>query len=790
MRIGVCIPCHVSHIKYLPKCLESIENQTHHPDVVSISISETDTVPELPNYLFEVKLTISNEHQCEGKNRNIAASMIDTEIVTFFDADDIMHPQRLEIIHHAFEQNIDGFIHDNKMCAASQYRTRSINKIPWEKTSSKIYTECFSTSKDSICGRVRSEHGGSTNGHFTCKRSVWESNPYLLNYGVGVDSEYVYKFHHSGYKLGYCPDKLSYYVRDDFPIDNDLIIYDTFKMYTSKTRPHVYCKYTNSEINNVIDFLLSEKSPERLYPIYIIDQVHEFPESPSDKILYNIEQMTREEMFNRNKHRMSQPDITEIWDYSITNYNILKGYGLNIRHVPFRLSIDKIINYRDLNVDKKLYDVVFTGQVGPYRQKILDELKAKGKNVLILENDYTETRDSKIGSAKLLINIHFNESYKVFESIRCEPWLSSGFPVLSESSLDDDPRAVTVPYDTLVEKACEMLNEMKRESNLLNTKIIFYCDIDIRNPRNYDDYDSGRDIFIMDTALKYTNIGYNVTIYANSLIDRHNNILIKNIKHFNPSDEMCTCILFPPFKQELLSKINNTDNLFLYMDVDNNLEFSDSNIKHVFFNSMYIRNKYKFIPDNKVSIIYNPLSENFPEERNRYKVLCTMPWCNELLILLYDVWQYIGLNSTVTEIHIVLDMQSIPEYYNEYISEISNIPGIIIRGNLSHDELIKEKKTSLLHINLSKSIESDESVKESIEHGCIPILSSMYKKIKAIHILDEIRTEKTVNKLKSLIISFMQTPDIILDEYRTLLRFANDIYSTETLIELIDKYKK
>jgi hypothetical protein len=90
--------------------------------------------------------------------------------------------------------------------------------------------------------------------------------------------------------------------------------------------------------------------------------------------------------------------------------------------------------------------------------KILQELRDRGKEVLILDNLYTAERDVKIGKAKLLINIHYNETYRVFELVRCEPWLASGFPVLSEESIDNDPRCITAPYDQLVQKACEMLD--------------------------------------------------------------------------------------------------------------------------------------------------------------------------------------------------------------------------------------------------------------------------------------------------------------------------------------------
>ena len=41
MRIGVCIPCHEKHIKYIPQCLESIEHQTRKPDLVCIGIGST-----------------------------------------------------------------------------------------------------------------------------------------------------------------------------------------------------------------------------------------------------------------------------------------------------------------------------------------------------------------------------------------------------------------------------------------------------------------------------------------------------------------------------------------------------------------------------------------------------------------------------------------------------------------------------------------------------------------------------------------------------------------------------
>jgi hypothetical protein len=62
----------------------------------------------------------------------------------------------------------------------------------------------------------------------------------------------------------------------------------------------------------------------------------------------------------------------------------------------------------------KLYDIAFSGQYSEYRLKILDELEKKGKKIFKC-NDYSEGRDIGIGKSKLLINIHYNETYKVLE---------------------------------------------------------------------------------------------------------------------------------------------------------------------------------------------------------------------------------------------------------------------------------------------------------------------------------------------------------------------------------------
>jgi glycosyltransferase involved in cell wall biosynthesis len=105
MKIGVAIPCYYGHIHRLTNLLDSIENQTFKPDKVVISSSSTKELFETKQYSFPLEIIITEEHKNAAQNRNIAASKLnDMDYITFMDADDIMHPQRIEILLKIFQE--------------------------------------------------------------------------------------------------------------------------------------------------------------------------------------------------------------------------------------------------------------------------------------------------------------------------------------------------------------------------------------------------------------------------------------------------------------------------------------------------------------------------------------------------------------------------------------------------------------------------------------------------------------------------------------------------------------
>lgn len=107
MRIGVAIPCYKYHIDVLKRCLDSIEAQTRKPDrvVVSCSSCSPEDIPSY-SYSFPLRILTHNERKNAAENRNLAAKELEgCDVLSFFDCDDVMHPQRLQCIEEQFTQN-------------------------------------------------------------------------------------------------------------------------------------------------------------------------------------------------------------------------------------------------------------------------------------------------------------------------------------------------------------------------------------------------------------------------------------------------------------------------------------------------------------------------------------------------------------------------------------------------------------------------------------------------------------------------------------------------------------
>ena len=220
-------------------------------------------------------------------------------------------------------------------------------------------------------------------------------------------------------------------------------------------RPPVYafppCEFLIQE------FLESDKSPPRDLPIFYNYHCKNLP--PNTKLIYyNIEQLTRQNELDIILQVWFSGRIAEIWDYSAVNCEILRKYLIPCRHIPFTLTEKRLALYRPLVFVKKEYDVGFCGHLSPRRRFILEELLARGVSVFVLTAVFDGRRDRELAKCRIILNIHFADDYQIFERSRCETWLEIGVPVVSETSIDNDPRAFCFPYNTITDETVLLLS--------------------------------------------------------------------------------------------------------------------------------------------------------------------------------------------------------------------------------------------------------------------------------------------------------------------------------------------
>lgn len=119
LRVSIVIPCHWSHFPLLENLLDCYSHQSVLPDEVVISLSEVGRVSlslvdalEQKPWPYTVKLLRHSGAYPPGRNRNEACAQSSGELVICQDADDLPHPQRVEIVKYLFERyQIEHLLH-------------------------------------------------------------------------------------------------------------------------------------------------------------------------------------------------------------------------------------------------------------------------------------------------------------------------------------------------------------------------------------------------------------------------------------------------------------------------------------------------------------------------------------------------------------------------------------------------------------------------------------------------------------------------------------------------------
>jgi len=214
MKIGVAIPTHHPDLQYLNRCLKSIESQTYKPSLVSISASSSDELQlkeYLKEYSFPLIYVTSKEKQNAAKNRNIAANLLldkeQVDVISFFDSDDEMYPNRLEYIVKGIENSdfiVHNFVHlksnsDHKDRTHDDYICFENEMIP-----NPGWHGCLTKSTKGL---------DFAHGHVSVTSNVWKNEKFReeKEFLYKEDSEYCKRLCLKNYKGSYLKTQLSKY---------------------------------------------------------------------------------------------------------------------------------------------------------------------------------------------------------------------------------------------------------------------------------------------------------------------------------------------------------------------------------------------------------------------------------------------------------------------------------------------------------------------------------------------------------------------------------------------------
>jgi len=211
--IGVAIPCYVNHFSLLPSLIENISKSTLRPDHIAVSCSSwthnnrTDTVYDgIP-----VSIQYSTKRLNQATNRNIAGGMLRTQLISFIDADDLMHPSRLEYVVRAFKE---GPYH----AMYHSYASEPIGEYskPFESVGEYdlVSTPSIVSNPNAIGILVGTTPHPIHHAHVTVRRDVFNRFKFDERWEVyrTEDSLYGKTLVESGVSLGYLANKLTRYI--------------------------------------------------------------------------------------------------------------------------------------------------------------------------------------------------------------------------------------------------------------------------------------------------------------------------------------------------------------------------------------------------------------------------------------------------------------------------------------------------------------------------------------------------------------------------------------------------
>jgi hypothetical protein len=211
MNIGIAIPTFINHLNSLEVLLNKIADSTVLPEQVSISISSTKKYIIPKKYPFEIILNITEDYKNPSENRNIAASKLTTDIISFIDGDDFPHPQRNEFILKAFNLGSECLVHNysrNFSIYEDFFKIKYDTILRYPKYINSIYS-------DTIYPRSCVEHIDYHCAHVSILKKIYDKFKYDENEIIKYqeDAYYLRTLVEKNNPICFLNNKLSLYIK-------------------------------------------------------------------------------------------------------------------------------------------------------------------------------------------------------------------------------------------------------------------------------------------------------------------------------------------------------------------------------------------------------------------------------------------------------------------------------------------------------------------------------------------------------------------------------------------------
>ncbi len=194
-------------------------------------------------------------------------------------------------------------------------------------------------------------------------------------------------------------------------------------------------------------------------PLNILNQISD---EYNNIYLINVEQLS---VNDRRLKINNYPKYINMIDYNKTN---LKFYNksFKIYTLPYQINYNEIYNIKKT----KTICIIGDSNIPHNRKFILDLLREKNVEVDIISG-FNKIRDNQLFNYKIILNIGYNDNYKIMETFRCDRCIYNKMIVISDTKYDIDDYylkqyVIFEDYSKLTDKIIEVINNYE---NIYNT---------------------------------------------------------------------------------------------------------------------------------------------------------------------------------------------------------------------------------------------------------------------------------------------------------------------------------